>query len=207
MPSALPPPDPGIEISIASRGYSKGIAQTEDVQIVIRPELAIGDFHFGAYAKNVDSSDYDGEAGANIGVRKSFGKTELAASAGVKHALDPQNDVDETALELSASAAHSFGRFKPRASVTYSPDDLAGTGRTVYWEAGAAYQLAKSLNASAGVGRRERTGGPDYTSFNAGMTYTIKGPLSADLRWYDTNKSEIGENYEGRFVATLRAKL
>ena len=207
MPGLLPPADPAIEISVATRGYSKGLAQTDEAQIVIRPEVAFGPLRVGGYVKNVDSADQDGEAGALIGLKKAFGKTELNGSATVKRIVAPRNGVDRTALELAVSATQTIGKLKPRVSLTYSPDDLAGTRRSAYWEAGATYQVLKQLGVSANVGRRERTGGPDYTSFNAGLTYTIKGPLQADLRWYDTNHSEFGENYKGRAVASLRAKF
>ncbi len=33
----LPPPEPGIEIVVASRGMSKGVAQTEGPQLVVKP--------------------------------------------------------------------------------------------------------------------------------------------------------------------------
>ena len=53
----LPPPDPGIEIVVASRGYSKGLAQTDGVQVRAQPELAFGPVYVAVYAKN-DSDAY-----------------------------------------------------------------------------------------------------------------------------------------------------
>ena len=38
----LPPPDPGVEIVLATRGYSKGLAQTDGVQGIGRVELVFG---------------------------------------------------------------------------------------------------------------------------------------------------------------------
>ena len=37
----LPPPDPTLEISVASSGYSKGLAQTDGMQVLIRPESGV----------------------------------------------------------------------------------------------------------------------------------------------------------------------
>lgn len=207
MPFDLPPPDPSIEFSIASRGYSKGVAQTDGIQAIVRPEIAFGSLRIGAYAKNVTSPDYDGEAGALIGYRKTFGKTELSGSAAIKHLIDPAPGVDKAAVELVFAATQTVGDLKPRVSMTYSPDDLGSTGRTAFWEAGSSYLIDKKTSVSASIGIRRRDGGPDYTSFNAGLTRTLVGPVTAEVRLYDTNKHRIGDYYHRRVVVSLRARF
>ena len=57
------------------------------------------------------------------------------------------------------------------------------------------------------MSRRERDGGPDYTAFNVGVTQTVWRGISADLRYYDTRENQFGDIYEGRFVASLRARF
>jgi hypothetical protein len=203
----LPPPDPALEIVIASRGYSKGVAQTDGPQIVVRPEVAFGDLKIGAYAKNVTAPDYDGEAGLVLTYKKSVGSFDLSASAGVKRLLAAEDGVDSTGLELTATAARKFGRLGSKVAIYYSPDDVGGTAETFYGEAGLTYELSSPLDAVANVGARSRSGGPDYASFNAGLTYEISRALSADLRWYETSRSELGENYEGRLVLAARVRL
>jgi hypothetical protein len=203
----LPPPDPSIELSIASRGYSKGVAQTDGAQVVVRPEVAFGPLRIGTYAKNVTSQTFDGEVGALIGYRKGFGRTELSGSAAIKHLINTVQGIDRSALEVAFAATHAFGDLKPRVSITYSPDDLSTTGRTAFWEAGASYQFGKKTSASAGIGVRSRTGGPDYTSFNAGLTRTLVGPFSAEIRLYDTNKDRLGDYFHRRVVVALRGRF
>ena len=207
MPFNLPPPDPSIEFSIASRGYSKDVAQTDGAQVVVRPEIAFGNLRIGSYAKNVTSPDLDGEVGALVGYKKSFGNTELSGSAAFKHVINGNPAVGKAALELVGALTQTIGRFKPRVSLTYSPDDLGSTAETAYWEAGGSYQFGKKTSASAGIGVRRRNGGPDYTSFSAGVTRTLVGPLTAEIRYYDTSKNSLGEFYHGRFVAALRARF
>ncbi|NUT01386.1 MAG: hypothetical protein HOP96_10450 [Sphingomonas sp.] len=204
---SLPPPDPALEISIASRGYSKGVAQSDGMQVVIRSEVGFGAFKLGAYGKNVTSPQYDGEAGVSIGYKKTFGKAELNATATVKHLYGAGPGVDDVALELNFAATRSWGAFKPRVGLTYSPDELAGTGRSAYWEAGSSYQIDKKTSASAGIGVRRRTGGPDYTSFNAGLSRTLGGPFTADVRLYDTDRNSLGENFHRRVVVSLRTRI
>ena len=68
----LPSPDPAIEISAFSQGVSKGLRQTDGIQIVIRPEVAVGPLVVLGYYKNV-SGPADGEGGGGIGLRRRLG--------------------------------------------------------------------------------------------------------------------------------------
>ena len=199
-------PDPSIEFVLATRGISKGIAQTDDGQLLVRGEVAFGDFFVGAYGKNVTSSTAEGEGGATIGVRKGIGGFDLAASATWKRAIDPAPGSDVNALELATSASRKFGDLTPKVSLVWSPDDVGSTRRTLFAEAGASYRFAKAFAFSAAIGRRERSGGLDYTAYNAGIAWTPAKPVTVDLRYYDTNRNS-GDPYKGRFVLTGRAKF
>ena len=203
----IPPPDPGIEIVVASRGISKGLAQTGGIQVVARPELAFGPIWLGFYAKNVTSSTAEGEAGPSLGLRTRAGGFDLAASATWKMSIEPRGSANDDALELVGSIGRRFGAANARFSVTWSPNDLGATNETVWAEAGLSYNLRRSTTVSANLGRRERDGGPDYTAYNVGMTQTLPRGFSADLRWYDTNRGGLGDAFEGRLVASLRVRM
>ena len=200
-------PDPGIEVSIATRGISKGLTQTDGAQLVVRPELAFGDFYLGAYAKNVTSTTSDGEAGPAIGLRTSAGGFNLAASATLKLSIDPAEGSDAEAVELAGSVARRFGPLNLRLGVTWSPNDLGTTGESTWIEGTTAYDLGSDFVTSAALGLRERDGGPDYTAFNVGISRTFFGHLTADIRWYDTDRSAQGDAFEGRLVGTARVRF
>src|SRR5436305_562415 len=85
---SLPSPDPGIEIIAASQGMSKGLRQTDGVQILVRPEVAIGPLFLGAYWKNVTSSTADGEAAVMAGLRRRVRGFDLSFSAAYKWNTD-----------------------------------------------------------------------------------------------------------------------
>jgi hypothetical protein len=203
----IPPPDPGIEIVVASRGISKGLAQTDGIQVVARPELAFGPVYLGFYAKNVTSSSSEGEAGPSIGLRRRAGGFDLEASATWKMSIEPRGSANDDALELVGSIGRRFGPANARFSLIWSPDDLGATDQTTYAEAGLGYTLRRATTISANLGRRERDGGPDYTAYNFGVTQTFPRGFSADLRWYDTNRSRLGDPFEGRLVASVRLRL
>jgi hypothetical protein len=202
----FPPPQPSIEFVLATRGISKGVAQTDGGQLLVRGEIGFGDLFVGAYAKNVDSSTADGEAGAMLGLRKTVRGFDVAVSAAWKRAIDPAPGSDIDALELAGSASPTFGKLTPKVSITWSPDDVGSTGQTLFAEAAATYRLAGAFAVSAGLGRRDRSGGPDYTAYNAGIAWTPRKPFTLDLRYYDTNRGD-DDAYKGRFVLTGRAKF
>jgi hypothetical protein len=202
----LPPPVPAIEFSLSSTGISKGIAQTTGPQFLARGELAFGQLNVGGYVKNVDSSTADGEAAALVGVRTKQAGFDLAASAAWKRAVDPAAGSDVNAFEAAVAVSRAIGRVTPRASVVWSPDDLGGTARTVFAEAGFSYRVAKPLSASAALGRRERAGGPDYTAWNAGLAWSPAKRLTLDARYYDSDRGDT-QPYRARFVFSGRIKL
>ena len=203
----LPTPDPAIEISLASRGISKGLAQTEAAQLLVRGELAFGPAYLGAYAKNVSSPTSDGEAGLLAGFRTRAGGFDIAGSAALKQSVAPVGAVDDDALELAGSVSRRIGAVTPRLSVTWSPDELGSTGRSLFVEAGASWRVASGASVSAAAARRERDGGPDYSAFNLGASYTFARRFTFDLRWYDTDRSGLGEIYRGRLVGSVRARF
>ena len=203
----LPPPDPAAEVVLATRGMSKGIAQTDGPQFLARGELGFGAIYVGAYAKNVSSPTSDGEAAALVGVRTKVRGFELSASAALKRSIAPVGNVDSSALEVIGGLSRKIGRVTPRISVTWSPDDLGSTKRTLFAESGLGFVVDPDTSISAAVGRRERRGGPDYTTFNLGVARAFGGKLTFDARYYDTNKSGLGSPYKGRLVGSARLRF
>lgn len=81
MGHTMPPSPPTVEISIASRGVSKGVSQTDGPQAVIRTELPVGPIYIAAYVKNVTSTIADGETGLVAGVQTKVAGLSVAVSA------------------------------------------------------------------------------------------------------------------------------
>lgn len=203
----LPPPDPAAEVVIATRGISKGIAQTDGPQLLVRGELGFGAIYIGAYAKNVSSPTSDGEAAGLIGARTKIHGFELSGSAALKRSISPVGKVDADALEIVGGVSRKIGRVTPRVSVTWSPDDLGSTSRTIYAESGVSYAVDPKTSVSAALGRRERDGGPDYTTFNVGAAHTLAGKLTFDARYFATNRSSLDNPYRGRLFGSARLRF
>jgi len=202
---SLPSPDPGIEITASSQGVSKGLRQTDGLQIIVRPELAFGPLFFAASYKNVTSPTADGEAAISAGLRRRLGGFDVALSAAYKWNTGARAQADRDCLEFTATVSRRFGRLTPRINLIYSPDDLGGTRASLYAEGGVSLSLLPGASLSANIARRTRDGSPDYTAFNAGASYAIGRNFTADLRYYDTAQSRLGPIYRPRLVASLRA--
>ena len=203
----LPPPDPGLEIVFATRGYSKGVAQTDGVQGVGKFELGFGSVALTAQYKNITSPTADGEAAFGVGWKGKAAGFDLGMTASWKRLIGLEGQVDPDAWEFVPSVSRKFGPLTARLSLTYSPDDLGSTRESAWMEAGATWKLDGKTNLVAAIGRREREGSTDYTAFNAGVTRALSKRVSAELRYYDSARSDLGENFEGRFVGALRAKF
>jgi len=204
----LPPPDPSIQIELASRGISKGLAQTTGPQLVVRGGLTFGVFSAEASGKNIDSNDDSGvESYLSAGVAIKKSGFDLSARGGLKSVHGIAGQVDRRAFEMRVEAGRQFGPVRALATMIYSPNDTGGTRSALFVEGGLSFEARKGTRIGARIGRRERDLAPDYTAYNVGITQDIIPQVSADLRVYDTNSGELGYAFHRRLVGSLRAKF
>lgn len=207
LPTAGLAQSPRGEVVVASRGMSKGLSQTQGPQILVRGEAALTIFSLGAQYKNVSSAGADGEITAFAAVKVHHAGFELGLNLGYKRLTGGRGPFDRDCIEITPSVARKLGPVTARMSLVYSPDDLGKTGRSAFFEGGLAYSLDKKTSVSANFGRRERERAPDYDAFNLGVTRTLFGDVSADLRLYDTNRSGLDDPFKARLVGSVRARF
>lgn len=200
----LPPMDPAIEVVVASRGMSKGIAQSEGPQLIVKPSVKLGAVQFGAQWKNVTSTVARGEGAIFVGGGREIAGFQLSVQASHKFQTGVREPTDDHSWEFTGGVSRKFGVVTLRGSAVYSPDDLGSAERSFYWEAGPAVDVTKHFKLSANIGHRSRRLGDDYTSFNAGASTTIVPRTTIELHWYDSSRHELGENFQGRAVVSAR---
>jgi len=200
----LPPPDPGIEFVIASRGMSKGIAQTEGPQALVRPYVQVGPVQVGAQWKNLSSPVAGGEASTFVNAAPKLGKFQLNIGAAYKLLTGVNGPTDNKSWEFTGNVTRKFGKLSLRVAAIYSPDDLGGAKRSLFVEGGPTLEIGKMTRISAAIGRRERVNGDDYTAFNAGISKTIFKGVTLDARFFGTNRSNLGDFFEDRAVVSAR---
>jgi len=200
----LPPPDPGIEFVVASRGMSKGIAQTEGPQALVRPFVQLGPVQAGAQWKNLTSPVAGGEASTFLAVAPKLGQFQLNAGVAYKLFTGVRGPTDNKSWEFTGSVTRKFGKLGLRVAAIYSPDDLGSAERSLFIEGGPIFELNKTTRISGAIGRRDRINGDDYTAFNAGIAKTLFKGVTLDARYYGTNQSDLGEFLEDRIVISSR---
>jgi hypothetical protein len=201
---ALPPFDPGVEVVVSSPGMSKGIEQAKPVQVIPKAYLQVGDIQVGGQWKNVTSTTAEGESAAFVNASRKLGPFSVTLGAAYKFQTGVKAATDSDSFEFSGALTRKIGRLSLRMSAIYSPDDLGGTKRSLYVEGGPSFDLTKTLKLSANVGRRTRENSADYVSMNAGATKTLFRAFAIDVRYYRTNRSELGDIYRHRLVVAGR---
>jgi hypothetical protein len=203
MLAALPI-DPGVEMVISSQGMSKGIEQVGGPQFIPRAYLQVGDLQVGGQWKNVTSKTASGEASAFANIARKLGGFQLSAGLNYKVQTAAERGTDSHSLELNAAVARKIGKLSLKGSAIYSPNDLGRARRSLYIEGGPSFDVTKTLRLSANIGHRYREDGADYTSMNIGAAKTLFRAFSLDLRYYRTNRSELGPVYADRVVLAGR---
>jgi hypothetical protein len=203
----LPPPNPSLQVEVATTGMASGIAQTRGPQLIVSGGLDFTKFSLAAYAKNVASSTgtVKGiEAGLSINATRTVAGFQLNPSILVKRRFGMTADGDATEVDFGLVAARTFAPFTASATVIYTNDLFGAAERTLFLDSTPQWQARKGTALSGSFGRRIEESGNDYTAFNLGVTQSVGRHIQLDLRWYDTAQSELGYNYRGRVVAYVR---
>lgn len=206
IPFGFPPPDPGVELFVASRGMAQGLSQTDGIQVIPRAYVRIGALQLGGQWRNISNPTANGVAAVFARISRRAGIVQLELGAAYRIRTGTAVRRDSRAWEFSLAARAAFGAAALRFSAEYSPREFE-TGASLYVEGGASYNLGGGASASLNLGRREREGGPDYATLNAGLTRIFWGKLSLDARIYATNRNALGERYRQRFILSARLAL
>lgn len=160
-----------------------------------------GRFYTGPAFETIKSSTgSELETELRAGFRPDFAGFDFDLNATHNWQIDADPGTDDTAWEFTANASRSIGPASARLQLQHSPD---GTGSTKAWtwvEARLGWDVTDKLEATAAVGRREQDSSIDYTGWNAGVTYAVTDRFEVDLRWFDTDANEPGDQYEGALV-------
>ncbi|KAK0330362.1 hypothetical protein LTR94_033148, partial [Friedmanniomyces endolithicus] len=144
-------------------------------------------FYAGPGFETIDDNGAEAEFNAIAGARPQFQGFDLNFSAAYKWRVTSDPGGDDTEFELTADAERSIGPASARLRAQYAPDAGGGTDSFTWFEARFGWDFTSDLQATATVGQRDRQGGVDYTSWNAGMAYDLTDHAQVDIRYHDTN--------------------
>lgn len=185
----------------------RGVSQTNgDFQVFGGADVAAGPLYAGVWASNVDFGDStDAEWDFYAGFKPTLGPATL--DLGVIHYgyVDAPSGAGYGNWEFKGAASVPAGAGAVGAAVYYSPDGFGAVDDAIYYEVNASYPITEQISVGGALGRQTYEGPGDYTTWNAGATWSFAPHLSADLRYYDNNHADFGKFYEERVVLTLKA--
>ncbi len=183
---AASPWDVAFGVTIASAYVSRGVQFTDGVAIQPWAELTVGMFYLGYWGSNLTPALAGGdnwEHDVSIGIRPELGPVSLDIGY-VHYFFNPSGEC--------CGEVYITGEVSPADPVTlgaafyYAPD-----GGATYTEVNASVDLIENLSASAAVGFIGNTGA-DYTTWNAGFTWTPVDPLELDFRYHSAPSTAPG---------------
>lgn len=197
-------------LTIASDYSTRGISQTGGKPVIQGGVEASGKyFYAGTWASNVDFGDgTDAEIDLYAGVRSQTNGIDWDLRALSYFYVDQPTGGEYNYMEYRASAAKTFGKATLGAVVFYTPDYFGTTkDEGVFLQATGAYQINDKWAVSGAVGRQWIPGPRDHTTWHFGPTYKVNDTFSVDVRYYDTDTHEFGDNYESRVVLSLKSNF
>lgn len=203
---ALPPPDPGFELLISSHGTSQGLRLTDGAQLFPRVFIRLGDVQIGGQWRNISSPSANGVAAIFVKFGRKSGQCQMDAGLLYRMRTGAKQSANSRAWEFNGSGQCGFGRLGVRINADFSPKEFE-RGKSLYVAIGPSFEIDKLTRLSAGVGRRERDGAPDYTAVNAGISRAFDRFLTIDARFYDTSRSELGKPFRLRVVVSARLEF
>jgi uncharacterized protein (TIGR02001 family) len=180
----------------------------------------LSQWYVGAWTSNVDfSPSGDSHTSQEVDLYGGWRPTLAGINFDVGYIYygyknQPQ-DIRESYAEGYLRATHAFGPLTLGGGIAYSPNFPGIAKHALYTEANIAYAINSAWTASAAVGRQTEANAAlsavltaenfNYNTWNAGITYAINDHTSLDLRYWDTDQHAVGDIYQSRVVAALKA--
>lgn len=193
------------ELGAGTDNRSKGASKSAGAPYVFGEVQwnAPNGFYADAEFETIDSSGSTVETEIEAGWQFAVAGLDFDTSISRKWRLDADPGQDDEAWEYQFDILRDFGPVDARVRLEHSPDGLGSTRSTTWVETRVRWPLAKRLNASVTIGRREQDNAPDYTGGNAGVAWTLTDTTAVDLRWHATTAEDEGSQFEDAFVASI----
>jgi uncharacterized protein (TIGR02001 family) len=194
-----------IELDLATDYVSKGRSRSQgDPHIGLTVERAFGDFYVGGWAGSINATNgSDEQTNLYVGVGHELAGWDLGAEIAHKRRWNMTPGSEDWTYETTLIASRSTGPNRLRFRLQGTPNNYGPTKQSYFLETDFRRRLNESWTASTAVARREQTAAPDYTTWNAGATVALADAVDLDLRWYDTNRHDLDDSFDGRAVAKL----
>ena len=192
----------GLDVGVASQYVGKGLGKSdEEVAPFAKAEIGYGQTYANLFVSSASGSQgFDSEIVTTLGWRPEAAGFVFDLAAINRELPGTRAGVDSNFWEYQADAARKLGPVATRLRVNYTADGFAATKEAWWVELQGTVSVGPKTKASAAVADRSADGGADYKAWNVGVKHKLVDAFAVDLRWYDTDSHELGDNYDGRFV-------
>jgi uncharacterized protein (TIGR02001 family) len=193
----------GLDVGVASQYVGKGLGKSEDeVAPFAKAEIGYGQAYANLFVSSASGSQgFDSEIVTTLGWRPEAAGFAFDVAAINRELPGTRAGVDSSFWEYQADAGRKLGPVATRLRVNYTADGFAATKEAWWVELQGTVSVGPKTKASAAVADRSADGGADYKAWNVGVKHKLVDAFAVDLRWYDTDSHELGDNYDGRLVA------
>lgn len=194
------------QIGAASEGVSKDVAETAGRgQLRGAVEAAYGPVFLGASLRNLhEGPDVDSQQEYVLGTRGKLAGFDLSFSGGYKIKGNAPSGFDANFVEFEGTIARTLSSGTTlRLTDVYTADAPGPARRDNFLEFGVAQVIDKHWSVSGAVAVRTITPKSDYTGMNIGVSYALRPKTSIDLRYYDTNQHDFGNDFKSRLVVAV----
>jgi len=210
LPAPALAQDASFNLGVQSDYVVRGVSQSEGQPSVFGgADVTLGRAYAGVWASNVSfpgDNDTTTEVDLYGGWRTTRGAWTFEGGAiAYLYGGQPQG-ADYNYIEAKLAASRTQGAWTVGGVVYASPDYFgAGEDEAVYVEASTAVKLTPKIAVSGALGRQTVSSDFDYTTWNAGLTFSVTDQIALDIRGWDTDRHDFGDPYAGRVVAAVKA--
>lgn len=198
-------------VAVGTDYIARGTSQTYNkpgAVVYVEHQFKDG-IYIGGILANIDFDDgTKAEADVVGGYRFKSGKVNLEVG-GIYITYHGTQTTNWNMGEVHVAANRTFGKVTVGAYAGYSPDYFNYGGPSTYTELNASLPVSKKLSVSGAVAYQYIKRDIDYSTWNAGATYSLTPTLSVDARYYGTDWKPVGNRYidgiyRDRVVLTLK---
>ncbi|QTC89954.1 TorF family putative porin [Brevundimonas goettingensis] len=210
MAGAAQAADPvSMQIGAATQYLGKGVGKSNDQPSYSGSiEVNHNGFYGSLFAATAElSQGADAEILTTVGYRRTISGVAFDAAVINRDLPGTRKGVDANYTEYQVDASRKFGPVSTRFRVNYTHDGFAATQEAWWVELQGGVSVDSKTKATFAIADRTADGGAEYTAWNIGAKRKLNDRISLDLRWYDTDGHEYGNQYDGRLVAALTLSL
>lgn len=204
--------DLSFNLGVQSDYAVRGVSQTQgDPSVFGGVDATMGAAYVGTWASNVSfPGDPDTRTEIDLygGWRTTRGAWTFDAGAVAYFYPGQPDGAGYDFVEAKVVATRTEGPWTVGASLYASPDFAGATeDEAVYVEASAAVLVTPRISFSAAVGRQSLSSEFDYSTWNAGVTWSLTDRIAVDVRGWDTDQHDFGDIYRPRIAAAVKANF